>query len=124
MQSEELFAEVSNETNFESVISIINAMEKDTLVGRLLIDLLNKRRAETRTFVYWAAKHLRPKNYLEIGVRRGWSLGMVCATVPECEVYAFDSWMYDVNYRNNLGPEFVAAEMKKLGYQKEVHFIN
>lgn len=124
MKSEDLFEAVSNPKNFTAVLSIINTMEKDTLVGPLLLDMLNKRQVETRTFVYWAAQYLQPQNYLEIGVRRGWSLGMVCTTQPQCDVYAFDSWSYDVNYRNSKGPQFVADEMKKLGYQKNIHFIN
>lgn len=124
MQSEELFKEVSTPENFQAVKKIINTMTPDQAVGPELMALLDKGRAETRGFVLWAAKKLRPKNYLEIGTRRGWSLGMVCATVPECEVYSFDLWQSEYGGIANPGPEFVSNEMKKLGYQKEVHFMS
>jgi predicted O-methyltransferase YrrM len=124
MRSVDLFAEVSRPENFELVKGIINTMEYDPVIGPLLMDLLNKQQAETRTFIYWAAKHLQAKRYLEIGTRRGWSLGMVCSAVPECDVYCFDWWEKNYSSCPNPGPEFVSSEMKKIGYQKEVHFIN
>jgi len=124
MQSEEIFSEICDPQNIQFVKDIINKMTPDPVVGPLLMDVLDKNQGETRGFVAWAAKHLQAKNYLEIGTRRGWSVGMVCAAVPECDVYCFDMW--EVNYSSiaNPGPEFVANEMKKLGYKKEVNFIN
>jgi predicted O-methyltransferase YrrM len=124
MQSEELFQEVLRPENFQAVQKIINTMTPDLVIGPELMNLLNNGQAETRSFVYWAAKKIHPKNYLEIGTRRGWSLGMVCATVPECEIYSFDMWQYDYAGIANPGPDFVGNEMRKLGYQKEIHFIS
>lgn len=124
MQSEELFREVSTTENFQTVKRIINTMSLDSAVGPELMNLLNKEQAETRGFVLWAAQKFHPKNYLEIGTRRGWSLGMVCATVPECEAYCFDIWQSEYGGIANPGPAFVSSEMKKLGYQKEIHFIS
>lgn len=124
MKSEEIFAQVAEKQNFEFVKSTINKMETDLVIGPRLMDFLNKEMLETRLFVAWAAKKVKPKRYLEIGTRRGWSLAMVAASNIDCELYCFDTW--DVNYSNspNPGPTFVTGEMSKLGYTKPINFIN
>jgi predicted O-methyltransferase YrrM len=124
MESEQIFTGVRDPNNILFVKDIITAMEEDQVIGPYLISMLNAGWGETRGFVAWAAKLLKPKNYLEIGTRRGWSLGMVAVAAPECELYCFDVWEPDYCNSPNPGPDFVAREMKKLGYQKEIHFFN
>jgi predicted O-methyltransferase YrrM len=124
MESEKIFEAVCDPKNIDFVKNIINVMEPDLVIGPHLMNILNKNQAETRGFVAWAAKYLQPKNYLEIGIRTGWSMAMVAVAAPQCALYGFDNW--ETNYAGspNPGPNFVAKEMKKLGYQKEIHFID
>jgi predicted O-methyltransferase YrrM len=124
MESEKIFSEICDPASIQFVKNVINTMEPDPVVGPVLMDVLNKNQAETRGFVAWAAKKLQPKRYLEIGTRRGWSVGMVAAATPDCELYCFDIWEVKYSGIDNPGPEFISQEMKKLGYKKEVHFVN
>ena len=39
------------------------------------------------------SKLIRPKNYLEVGVRRGRSMSVVAKNSPNCDMYAFDMWI-------------------------------
>lgn len=60
-------------------------------------------RSLTSKIPYWdvritaraAALALKPSSYLEIGVRRGWSLGQVFDVCPEVSAFACDAWVND-----------------------------
>jgi len=80
--------------------------------------------ADIVTVLTAAAKLLRPRNYLEIGVRRGRSMAMVAATCPDCDIVGFDLWTPDYAGMSNPGPDFVRAEMKKLGYSGRMELIS
>ena len=47
------------------------------------------------TILQAIAQSLQPRNYLEIGVRRGRSLAVVAAAAPACDLIGFDLWMQD-----------------------------
>ncbi len=71
--------------------------------------------ADLLTVLHAATSLIQPKNYLEIGVRRGRSLAVVAAAHPRCELYGFDMWMADYAGMPNPGPEFVEQELARLG---------
>src|SRR5690242_78811 len=48
--------------------------------------------ADLVTAAYASAEMLRPKAYLEIGVRRGRSMAAVALAAPTCDVVGFDRW--------------------------------
>ena len=81
------------------------------------------RYADILTVLMAAAKLIRPGSYLEIGVRRGRSLAMVAATCPSCEIVGLDLWAPDYAGMSNPGPDFVRAEMSKLGYTGRLELI-
>ena len=62
-----------------------------------------------------------PATYLEIGVRRGRSAAVVAAVCPDVELHLFDMWY--PNYANvpNPGPEFVRAQLHRVGHRGAVH---
>ena len=80
--------------------------------------------ADLLTFLHAAATLLQPRNYLEIGVRRGRSLAVVANAAKTCRIYGFDMWMQDYAGMPNPGPEFVESEIKRLGYQQELTLIS
>ena len=80
--------------------------------------------ADITTALYAAAHFTKPRNYLEIGVRRGRSMAIVAATNPDCQIVAFDLWTSMYANISNPGPEFVSKEMKKIGYQGNIEFIS
>ncbi len=80
--------------------------------------------ADLLTFLYASAKLIEPRNYLEIGVRRGRSLAVIAATCPSCQLYGFDMWMADYAGMPNPGPDFVADELRRIGFQGHLDLVS
>lgn len=74
--------------------------------------------------LYAAAKTIQPRNYLEIGVRRGRSVCVVARGCPNVGVIAFDMWVQGYAGMDNPGPDFVCSELSKHGHTGEVFFVN
>ncbi len=75
------------------------------------------RYADQLGVLHAAARLLRPRNYLEIGVFRGRSLAVVAAAAPECDVYAFDLWIAGYAGLDNAGPELVREQLRRVGHR-------
>ena len=73
--------------------------------------------ASLHTLLSAASYFIQPANYLEIGVRRGYSAAVVAAMCPSSNIYGFDLWMDDYIGVPNPGPDFVRAELVRAGHQ-------
>lgn len=82
------------------------------------------RHADSTTVLTAASMAVRPKTYLEIGVRRGRSAAVVGATAPECAIYGFDLWLEDYAGLDNPGPEFVRGELRAAGHTGPVTLVS
>ncbi len=82
------------------------------------------RYADIVTALYSAATLIKPKTYLEVGVRRGRSMAMVAATNPQCQIYGFDMWIENYAGINNPGTGFVKSEMDSLKFEGELKLIS
>lgn len=82
------------------------------------------RYADSTTVLTAASMLIRPKSYLEIGVRRGRSAAVVGATAPDCAIYGFDLWLPDYAGLQNPGPDFVRGELRAAGHTGEVTLIS
>jgi predicted O-methyltransferase YrrM len=71
-----------------------------------------------------SAQLIQPVSYLEIGVRRGRSMSMAAAASPGCALHGFDMWMKDYAGMENPGPDFVQAELRRVGHRGTVGFID
>lgn len=106
------------------VIQIIECLEPDEYVRYLLayyragLDRFADawQYADITTVLLATTQMLQPQNYLEIGVRRGRSMAMVARTCPECEIVGIDLWTPDYAGMPNPGPDFVRAELNKIGH--------
>jgi len=67
---------------------------------------------------------LRPRTYLEIGVRRGRSACAVATKSPHCAMFLFDMWIEGYSGLENPGPDFVRNELKTIGHKGPVSFID
>lgn len=113
------------------VITVIARLEPDDYIRYLLayyragLERFGDawRYADIVTVLMAAAKLAQPRNYLEIGVRRGRSMAMVAATCPSCDIVGFDLWARDYAGMSNPGPDFVRAEMSKLGHTGRLELI-
>lgn len=79
---------------------------------------------DTPSFLNWYARHFHPANYLEIGVRRGRSMSQVLTQSPDTRAFGFDLWIAGYGSDpaqgiqvENPGPDFVLAELARLGVQ-------
>jgi predicted O-methyltransferase YrrM len=80
--------------------------------------------ADIVTVLLGLADILRPKSYLEIGVRRGRSLCAVASVRPDCEAALFDIWTKNYAGMENPGPSFVREELLKVGYRGNAEFTD
>ena len=74
--------------------------------------------------LYTASVLAQPRNYLEIGVRRGRSACIVARACPTVNIYAFDLWQQNYAGMPNPGPEFVRAELQRHGHRGDLKFFN
>jgi len=75
------------------------------------------------SFLNWYAHNFNPRNYIEVGVRRGRSIAQVLVESPETKAYGFDIWIENYAGVDNPGPEFVVSELKKLGVNNQPTLI-
>lgn len=121
---EDLYNEVASEENRRFVLDVMKTLARDPVWTNPIVEAVEGGQAETRCFVSWLARELQPKNYLEVGVRRGFSMAMTAARSPETEIFGFDMWMKNYADAPNPGALFVESEMRKVGYKKKIRFIN
>lgn len=69
---------------------------------------------EIRVTLRALSRIIKPKNYLEIGTRRGWSLAQVLAEASSVKVVSFDLWVPQYAGSTNPGPDFLKSEMMKI----------
>ena len=80
--------------------------------------------ADIVTVLLGLAEILKPRRYLEIGVRRGRSVCAIAKSISECEIVMFDMWVKNYAGIENPGPDFVKAELKRIGHRGRSEFIN
>lgn len=80
--------------------------------------------ADLLTFLASASEILQPRNFLEIGVRRGRSAAIVAAACPTCDIYGFDMWMVDYAGMPNPGPQFVTDELQRIGHRGKIELVS
>lgn len=68
--------------------------------------------------------HLRPIDYLEIGVRRGRSACALGSIAPDCNMVLFDMWLPNYAGMDNPGQDLVLAELAKVGHRGKVTFVD
>ncbi|RLC95209.1 MAG: hypothetical protein DRI40_06310 [Chloroflexi bacterium] len=119
----QFFEAVAEDENTEFVVGVMRRLTVDPVWTESVIQLVESKRIETRCFVSWLAREMQPQTYLEVGVRRGFSMAMVAARAPGTEMWGFDLWMPKYAGAANPGPRFVQAELEKVGYRRKAHFI-
>jgi predicted O-methyltransferase YrrM len=80
--------------------------------------------ADSTTVLCAAAMAIRPRTYLEIGVRRGRSAAIVGALSLDCAIYGFDRWISDYAGQPNPGPGFVGEQLRAVGHRGEVSMLS
>jgi hypothetical protein len=115
-------AVVSSE-NRDFTIRTMRTLSPDPVWSDQITDQVEAGNVETRSVIALLARELNPRTYLEIGVRRGFSMGMVISRAPEVDVFGFDLWLQNYAGVANPGMDFVCNEMKRLGHRGRLHLI-
>jgi len=116
-----LVASIENRAGVEGVMRMLTVDQNWTDV---VLELVRAGQIETRCFMRWLSETLRPETYLEVGVRRGFSMAMVASGVPDVRIYGFDMWFRDYAGSENPGPDFVRSELANVGYRGAPVFIS
>ena len=116
----------------DDVLSLLGRLEQDDYVdyvrgfvehGRAAAGE-DWRYADITTVLAAAARLLRPRDYLEIGVRRGRSAAVVAAGAPECSIVAVDLWNEGYAGMTNPGPGHVRGELEQIGHTGSLRFVS
>jgi predicted O-methyltransferase YrrM len=122
----------SSPRTLQMVRSVLDKLEPDNYVRYLKLYFDEGRQRfgphwkllEIMNVLYAAAELIRPRRYLEIGVRRGRSMAMVLAACQEVEVVGFDMWAENYAGMENPGPAFVHGEMRKVAPLAKIQLID
>lgn len=118
--------------NIRATLALMKSLNPDDYVAYLIryfecgLDRFGDdwRYADIVTVLMGLADTLKPRRYLEIGVRRGRSVCAVASKVPTCDLVLFDKWVKNYAGIDNPGPEFVQAELKRIGHRGTVECVN
>lgn len=80
--------------------------------------------ADIVTALLCLARTLKPRTYLEIGVRRGRSACAVASEAPYCAMFLFDLWQAGYAGIDNPGPDFVRGELARIGHRGPATFVD
>ena len=77
------------------------------------------------TTALWAATRLiEPRDYLEIGVRRGRSVSIVGAGAPDSSITGIDLWVEGYAGMENPGPDHVRGVLGAVGHRGPVELLS
>jgi predicted O-methyltransferase YrrM len=129
---ETLARAASKPETIQEVISVLDQLTPDDYIRFLSGYLSEGSRKFGGDWVYLdimnvllaASRLIRPRRYLEIGIRRGRSLALVSAGNPEVDITGFDMWMRNYAGMENPGADFVTAELNRLGHRGSLELIS
>ncbi len=67
---------------------------------------------------------IRPRRYLEIGVRRGRSASAVASRAPDVAMVLCDMWIQNYAGIDNPGPELVQSQLEAIGHRGGHEFLS
>lgn len=131
LNCETILRRARRESSIRTVAEILGKLEPDDYSVYLSAYLAEGLRKFGEDWDYFditntllaASSLAKPRNYLEIGVRRGRSLSMVATSTPEVNILGFDLWVENYAGMGNPGPDFVASELKKIGHRGTLKLI-
>ncbi len=122
-QISDVFDQSRSEANIAATLTAFSKLEIDPVWSSRVVDLV-RTVADIRAILRYLARETWPAAYLEVGVRRGFSMAMVASVAPGCDLYGFDAWVPDYAGVDNPGPKFVASEIAKFGHCGKLEFFN
>lgn len=111
------------------LLSFLSSDEYSIFLSNFYADGINRfgrnwHYADIVTVLICLSRYLKPKSYLEIGVRRGRSAAAVASVCPNCNFTLLDMWEKDYAGISNPGSIFVHSELDRLNHLGERVFID
>jgi predicted O-methyltransferase YrrM len=100
------------------------SLTTDPTFTRIVLAAIDAGRLDLRLGISWLASMVQPDNYLEIGVRRGFSMAVLASARPKATIYGFDMWIKNYVGVKNPGPSFVRGELERVGFKGKVTFVD
>lgn len=113
-----------SEANKSRVLDVVERLTYDETFTTLIGDAIRSGRLDLRLAIAWLAEVSQADRYLEIGVRRGFSMSSFASVRPEATVYGFDMWVKNYTGIDNPGPDFVRDELAKVGFRGDATFTS
>jgi predicted O-methyltransferase YrrM len=118
----DIFKRCWTKTNEKAVRAIFNKLADDPH-KKLILEMLDKKEANIWLVLSFLAQTAKPKEYLEIGVRRGFSMAVVAQRCRTCNLTGIDLWVPGYGGADNPGPEFVEQQIALMGHKGNVNLI-
>jgi predicted O-methyltransferase YrrM len=103
-----------------TIADLLGQMTPDPTNGPPLVAWLREQAAaetpacDLRMALYAIASRIKPARYLEIGVRRGWSMAAVLAACPTTIGWGVDLWVQPYARADNPGRVWVEQEIERV----------
>lgn len=126
--------EVSEESKAESLPTcageILTEITKPVVLEHVICSLkrfdvqfVEREDMEALQFLAWYSTHRYPRNYLEVGIRRGYAAAIVAAGCPAVEVYGIDK--FEGVIVDHTAIHYVARMLRtSIGHRAYARFIN
>lgn len=119
----ELFRAMAADENRAFVQRTLKTLTYDPVWTDRILEQVGSGSVELRCVLSWLAQEMRPRAYLEVGVRRGFSMAIVAARCPDVEMYGFDAWVRQYAGVKNPGPRFVRRELARIGHRGKLYLV-
>lgn len=118
-----LFQQMLDNENRHFVQMTLQSLSPDPVWKDQILAQVVSSRPELRSVLAWLAREMQPRTYLEIGVRRGFSMAMVAARCPTADIFGFDLWVRGYAGVENPGPRFVRTELRRVGHRGGLYLM-
>lgn len=118
----DIFTRCWTKTNDKAVRAIFDKLADDPHKA-LILAMLDKKEANIWLVLSFLAQAAKPKEYLEIGVRRGFSMAVVAQRCKTCNLTGIDLWVPGYGGADNPGPEFVEQQIALTGHKGNLKLI-
>jgi predicted O-methyltransferase YrrM len=123
LDPETIFRRARQPSTVKKVLSVLEALRPDSYsvyISTYLREGLEKYGSDWSyldilNVLVACSELIQPRNYLEIGVRRGRSVAMVASVTLTADLFGFDMWAENYAGMENPGAEFVKSELRKIG---------
>lgn len=123
MAIKSLFERMWTKENIQYVRAVLDKLDNDPHKPDIL-QLIDHQDANIWITMGYLAKITKPKRYLEVGVRRGFSLAIVAARQKDAALTGIDLWMPNYGNTSNPGPEFVREQIALTGFKGQLELLS